>query len=134
MWGQTDIIDPSNSWNMETAVSAGSYSPGGCKNRYKDELVLEVDASNGTTKEYCFVDITNLSNNFHLYQLEWTPTYMSYKIDNIEKARFTTYVAQQPIPINLAMCIGKCGVTWTYDLNPVDLPFDFQIDYVRVYQ
>lgn len=75
------------------------------------------------------------STGYHLYGVEWTPTYVRWLIDGVERYRVTTGVPKQPMWITLSLCVNNCAGGWS---GPVDsstvLPNRMYVDYVRVYQ
>jgi hypothetical protein len=82
----------------------------------------------------------NLSNDYHIYAVEWTPDFVRFLFDGTE----TLKVASSQAPItNTDMCliIGLCAKTNTGDQNDcwptTEAPSgnaSLYVDYVRVYQ
>jgi beta-glucanase (GH16 family) len=77
---------------------------------------------NGTT--------TDVSQNWHVYRLEWSPSVLVFKIDGVATTTFTTnipYRAQCPI-ISTEFENGSGGVP-----DPAKFPQTIQVDYVRAW-
>ena len=93
----------------------------------------------GNTR-YCLKTIPGANSAFHTYSLEWTPSYMSYLIDGTEYCHvnndYTGYLSwpydqQFYLILNLAV-----GGSWGgyKGVDTTSMPWQFQIDYVRLYQ
>ena len=86
--------------------------------------------------------------NYHIYSVDWTPTYMSFQVDGEEYYRAENWYSQSddqpakyafPAPFDQDFYIVfNMAVGGTYDgnLNPDNsvLPAEMKVDYVRVYQ
>lgn len=76
----------------------------------------------------------SLSNAFHVYAVEWRPTYIRWLFDGVEKQRFTssTQISDRPhyIICNLTVT-GATGWGGPPDGNTV-FPQSFLVDYIRV--
>ncbi|MBI1368446.1 MAG: family 16 glycosylhydrolase [Planctomycetes bacterium] len=74
----------------------------------------------------------DFSADFHTIAVEWTPTYIAWFIDGVERQRSTRSIPDTPMFILLNLAVGG---DWP---GPPDantkFPSDFQIDYVRVYE
>jgi beta-glucanase (GH16 family) len=73
--------------------------------------------------------IPGISNGFHLFALEWTPTEYIVYVDGVEKARTSTALSHRPEFLVLSMEINGYGgdhLKGTY-------PDYFEVDYVKVY-
>jgi beta-glucanase (GH16 family) len=75
------------------------------------------------------------SSGYHTYGMEWTPKYVKWIIDGVERFNITTGVPKEPMWITLSLCADNCAGGWS---GPVDsttiLPNKMYVDYVRVYQ
>jgi beta-glucanase (GH16 family) len=72
----------------------------------------------------------NLMQGFHTYSLLWSPTQYVFYIDGKETWRTTAGgVCQVPLYIKLSDEVGD----WAGDIKKVNLPDEFLVDYVRVY-
>ncbi|QIS09473.1 glycoside hydrolase family 16 protein [Nocardia arthritidis] len=93
----------------------------------------------GLTDSYRLPDGQRLSDDFHTYAVEWTPTHIDWLIDDtryysIDKADFRegqTWVFDHPFHLLLNLAVGG---TWP---GPPDaatvFPANLLVDYVRVY-
>ncbi|GAA4974397.1 family 16 glycosylhydrolase [Algibacter aquimarinus] len=91
----------------------------------------------GATKNYVSQEISDVSNNFHIYSVIWSPNQMTFLVDNkifyiynppIKDASTWPFDKDQYILLNVAMG----GVAGTID--PGFTQSAMQIDYVRVFQ
>ena len=74
--------------------------------------------------------VPNLMQGFHDYSLLWTPTEYVFYIDGKETWRTKAGgVCQVPLYIKLSDEVGD----WAGDIKKVQLPDEFLVDYVRVY-
>ena len=106
---------------------------------------------------YTFKNPANLSNEYHTYGLEWTPTEMKTYVDDQlvvtfsltgDKGAFKNWLGQSSFPetdmfqdwlriIINNECFTEGSATKPSDgyvVNGSELPFDYNIDYVRLYQ
>ena len=84
------------------------------------------------------VDLSDVSENFHVYGLEWTPDNLKFYVDDIQYFTYLPdnktlknwpFINDQYILLNIAMG-GNLG-------GEIDLKFtqdQMEVDYVRVYQ
>jgi beta-glucanase (GH16 family) len=78
-------------------------------------------------------------NGFHVYAMEWFPDrldfffddekYFSYNIEEAGSGEENPFRNPQYLILNLAL-----GGTWGREIDDANLPQQFQIDYVRIYQ
>lgn len=84
------------------------------------------------------VDVSDVTENFHIYSLEWTPERLTFMVDH--KAYFTyaptdktadnwPYSEDQYLLLNIAMG-GNLGG----EIDPQFIQDQMEIDYVRIYQ
>ncbi|MBI1325996.1 family 16 glycosylhydrolase [bacterium] len=74
--------------------------------------------------------VPELSNDFHVYALLWTPSAYIFYVDGIEVGRTTTAVSQVPEYIVLSLLSSA----WERPRLPLrNLPESMTVDYVRVY-
>lgn len=74
--------------------------------------------------------IPELSNDFHVYALLWTPAAYVFYVDGMEVGRITTAVSQVPEYIVLSLLSSG----WERSRLPLrNLPESMTVDYVRVY-
>ena len=104
------------------------------------------DGASGSSMEW--TDDPLAITNYHIYSVDWTPTYMSFQVDGEEYYRAENWYSQSddqptkyafPAPFDQDFyIIFNMAVGGTYDgnLNPDDsvLPAEMKVDYVRVYQ
>lgn len=71
-----------------------------------------------------------ITNGFHTYALQWTPTNYTFYVDSKEVWQTTVGgVSQAPEYLKLSEEIGD----WGGDIRAAKLPDYFEVDYVRVY-
>lgn len=93
----------------------------------------------GNTR-FCSTTIPTANSAFHTYSVEWSPSYMAYLIDGAEYCRvnndYTGYLSwpyDQPYFLVMNLAVG--GSWGGYKgVDPASMPWNFQIDYVRLYQ
>lgn len=78
--------------------------------------------------------VANSTSEFHVYSLDWTPTYIKFLVDDIEFYHLNLnsslpFSADQFLILNIAMG-GNLGGT----IDPNFVSSTMEIDYVRVYQ
>ena len=97
---------------------------------------------------YVWEDDALAITNYHIYSVDWTPTYMSFQVDGVEYYRTENWYSQDdgnpqkfafPAPFDQEFYIVlNMAVGGTYDgnLNPSSsaLPAEMKVDYVRVYE
>ncbi|MBI9067521.1 MAG: family 16 glycosylhydrolase [Salinivirgaceae bacterium] len=84
----------------------------------------DMKSVNKTTEK---INGSNLSKDFYIYTLDWTPEKLSWKINGFE-----VYSATQGIPDEPLYMILSAGVN--QKATPNDLPSAFEIDWVRCYE
>lgn len=98
------------------------------------QSALHTPSSSGSTVNLGGVVATDVSDIFHIYALEWTPTEMQFSIDgsvyytyapNPQNSSNWPYTADQYILLNIAM-VGS--------IDPGFTESPMVLDYVRVYQ
>ena len=85
--------------------------------------------------------VSNASTEFHVYSLEWTPTYIKGFADGKEYFKFSNDNQNNKAtwPFNAPFYL-KLNLAWGGDwggaqgIDPAALPATYEIDYVRVYQ
>lgn len=122
-------------WRLDT--SSGNYHT-----QYNGNHAL-----GQTSSTYTFSDTANLSNEYHIYGFEWTPEKMVMSIDGVEYMTYDlTYDFDQrdgmgdfdaplfPIFNNFIYVSDLAETTNQNSVNNRDLPFEYFIDYIRLYQ
>ncbi len=74
----------------------------------------------------------DLSQAFHTYALDWSPTALVWYIDGVERFRWTGTTPSQPMYPLLTLAVGG---DWPGSPNGTTaFPADFVIDYLRIYK
>ena len=86
---------------------------------------------------------TDLSDSFHIYRMEWTPTYISTYIDGIwiwtiditNPASFGGEEFHQPhfLLLNLAVGGNYTGITGESSNITATFPAEYRVDWIRIY-
>lgn len=100
-----------------------------------------------TSSVYEFSETENLSNEYHIYGFDWTPEKMVMSIDGVDYMTYDlTYDFDQrdgmgdfdaplfPIFNNFIYVSDLAETTAQNSVNNKDLPFEYFIDYIRLYQ
>lgn len=102
-----------------------------------------------TKKQYTFKNTTNLKNEYHTYGFKWTPEEMTVSVDGTEYMTFNMkngfngeneyneYLAQPFFFIftNYVMVPDYTDMnTNGKQVVPAEMPYEFFIDYIRLYQ
>lgn len=106
-------------------------------------------------RTYTFKNSSNLNNEYHLYALEWTPQYMAFFVDGVQYAKLPITQSydfgksalpgmdgfHEPFYIimnnELITNPGNYDSSWmksSWICQDSDLPINYVIDYVRLYQ
>ena len=91
--------------------------------------------SNSHRQDQGSITLNNPWEDFHIYTLEWDEFKIVISVDDTEVKSYDTFVmentfkVEQYILLNLAL-----GGAWGGKIDDDNLPQDYQIDYVRVYQ
>lgn len=132
---------------FETLASLDSVTPN-VHRWYRDGRHTNINAIQ-KSKSFIFFDTTNLSNEYHLYGFEWTPTEISMYVDDVKYWTLDTTKSFDDdsdtncyhLPMYLMLSGASAftsGSTWfPYDgaiLNNESLPLTQSIDWVRLYQ
>jgi beta-glucanase (GH16 family) len=79
----------------------------------------------------CSAHVTDVSQNFHLYQLDWSPGSLSFKVDGVVTCTIEKrYVPDSPMYVKINTFVGGFGGA----VRQSSLPWQTQVDYVRVTQ
>ena len=75
------------------------------------------------------------SKDYHIYGVEWTPIYVRWIIDGIERYRVTTGVPKEDMYIHASICartdIREC---WPETVIASEFPTSIYVDYIRMYK
>ena len=114
---------------------------------YTDGTWHQYQSYNGGSTPYSFLDYMDLSNEYHTYGFEWTPEkmimsvdgvdYMTYDLNNNFDGRddMEGFHKNLMIILNNFIYVPDLGSTnASNQVNNTDLPFEYFIDYIRLYQ
>ena len=73
----------------------------------------------------------NLSDDFHIYGLEWNEKEIRFYVDGVIVRSVANSAWHQPLTLNFD---GEIQPSWFGLPDPKDLPSTFEIDYVRTWQ
>lgn len=126
-------------FQAEWYVSNTTYLNGSCRSRNASETVANLGVNRGETDvgDYCMVNADNLYQDYHIWQMEWNSTTVIFRLDGIEKWRYSGYrVPQDDVFVTMALC-PQC-MNWSKYNNKTmllsNLPAEMYVDYVKVYQ
>lgn len=96
-------------------------------------------------KKWDFENTEALSTEYHTYGWEWTPEEMSMYVDGVKYTTFDITKSfddnedmsgcHDAMRINFNNYIMNVDLNWHRNLpNPEELPFEYYIDYIRLYQ
>lgn len=75
---------------------------------------------------------TDLTNNYHVYALEWEPNSIKWYVDGIKQYEVTDHVPNEPLYLRLSLSVGT---EWAGQPDTTsNTPQTFRIDWVKVYQ
>jgi beta-glucanase (GH16 family) len=98
------------------------------------QSALHTPSSSGATENYGGLYASDVSNNFHIYGMEWTPEEIRFTVDGsihyiyhpvVQNASTWPYDSEQYFLLNIAM---------SGSVDPAFTQSDMVIDYIRVYQ
>ena len=100
-----------------------------CGNTCVNQNVFWGPTPNNPTQTPCHADgLSDITTNFHIYTMIWSPGSLVFKIDGVNTCTLTQYVPDKPMFLILNTAVGGAGGA----VSNATLPQDFQIDYVRV--
>lgn len=130
--------------NCQPYAAGGSDGGGACQwpQPGSDEIdIAEILNSNLTSVNQqvhstssnagCTATTTNVSQNYHVYQLVWSPTSLVWKIDGTQTCRLTSNISSTPMFLILNVAMGGIGGG---SISNSTLPQSMSIDYVKVTQ
>jgi beta-glucanase (GH16 family) len=82
----------------------------------------------GGNNRGCSAFVTDVSQNWHTYQLVWKPGSLVWKIDGVTTCSLTSGIPSTPMFLIINTAVGGAGGS----VNPATLPQTMQVDYVRV--
>jgi len=90
-----------------------------------------------------YTSATDLNDSYHVYRMEWTPTYVSTYIDGIwiwtidlsDPQSFSGEEFHQPhfLILNLAVGGDYTGITGTSSSITATFPAEYRVDWIRIY-
>jgi beta-glucanase (GH16 family) len=86
--------------------------------------------SGGSGFQTCTPKTTDVSQNWHVYQLVWTTGALIWKIDGTQTCKFTSNIPSNPMFLLINTAMGGAGGA----VNNSTLPQTLQVDYVKVTQ
>lgn len=126
------------SMNIEDGVSASVVaSTNPCHKRDANVSITTLSGGHDPNipNAYCLIDTRNHWQDYHIWQMEWTPDNVIFRDNGVEKWRLPAgRIPQAELYISAALCLGKCDTNWSKDINTSQLPFEFLVDYIRVYR
>lgn len=88
----------------------------------------------GGVKNTAGQKVTGVSEDFHVYELEWTPEWMRFSVDGKEHYRYEPTIKNQdtwPYDANYYLILN---IALEPDLDPNFIESAMLVDYIRVYQ
>jgi beta-glucanase (GH16 family) len=71
---------------------------------------------------------------FHQYDIEWTPSGVSFFVDGTLLRTWTTNIALLKLPLNVLLTIWASGsASWAGALNASSAPTSAEVDWIKVY-
>ncbi len=123
-----------DSVNIETNISKDTYGP-----RIAGHLTTNYSIwSAAICNQYMLQDTPYDGNNFHEYEIEWTPVAVVFKKDGVEMKRYTKGIPTQALDLNAGIdCVGSngsacAGIQWM-DKTP-SYPMKMEIDWIQLEQ
>lgn len=76
----------------------------------------------------------NAETAFHQYDIEWTPSAVTTKIDGTVLRTWTKHIAQMNLPQNVLLTIwASSSASWAGALGPSSAPTSADVDWIKVY-
>jgi beta-glucanase (GH16 family) len=85
----------------------------------------------GSSNSGCTATTSDVSQNFHVYQMVWTASSLVWKIDGTTTCTLTQNIPSTPMFLIINTAVGGAGGT---SVNNSTLPQNLQVDYVKVTQ
>ncbi len=101
------------------------------------QSAMHTPSSSGDTKNHGSQYLEDVSSEFHVYQVYWTPEEIVFSVDGKQHYRYAPtnknketwpYDANQFLIVNVAM-----GGAW-FSIDPNFVESSMEIDYIRIYQ
>ena len=132
---EVDLIE---AWGTGPTVLNGYRAGSGSASIHQD-----TNGGGGKVSAWLSDAGTDLSAGFHVYEVEWAPTYLAVRVDGVEKVRATPtnapwafsgtdYAGNANMRVNLQ--VSKDAAYYGGPIASTALPLSMQIDYIRVLQ
>lgn len=124
-WNEIDIEHLGNSpasSQFNAMVYTGTYDPG-------------CSASVSPTQEPLVANLGfDAESDFHVYDVEWTPTSVKYYADGALLRTWTTNISLLVRPMNILLTIwASNAATWAGPIEADSVPTTAQLDWIKVY-
>lgn len=124
-WNEIDIEHlgkSSNSSQLNAQVFLGTPDP-------------NCTTSVAATQDPQIVDLGfNAETDFHLYDIEWTPSGVNYLIDGALLRTWTANIARLKLPATILLTIWASNASsWAGPLDSTSAPTSAEVDWIKVY-
>ena len=96
-----------------------------------DHTLVNEQIHSGVNQDQCLAHVSDVTQNWHTYQLVWAPGSLVWKIDGVTTCTKTAGIPSTPMFLIINTAVGGIG-GGTVDAST--LPQTHQVDYVRVYR
>jgi beta-glucanase (GH16 family) len=77
----------------------------------------------------------NAETDFHLYDIEWTPSGVKYYADGVLLRTWTEQIDLLKLPQNILLTIWMSSAAgWAGPVTGASVPSSSQVDWIRVYK
>ena len=83
----------------------------------------------GVNQDQCLPHVSDVTQNWHTYQLVWSPGSLVWKIDGVTTCTRTAGIPSPPMFLIIDTAVGGTGGG---TVDPSTLPKAHHVDYVRV--
>ena len=90
------------------------------------------------SEDHAYAENVSIGDEWHVYQMEWTPNYISYSVDGNEVRHLKSDDSAAVNFMHKAQALKMNFWTptfhaWGADFNPADMPWYLHFDYVEAY-
>jgi beta-glucanase (GH16 family) len=96
-----------------------------------DHTMVNEQIHSGSNQDRCLPHVSDVTQNWHTYQLVWSPGSLVWKIDGVTTCTRTAGIPSTPMFLIVNTAVGGIG-GGTVDAST--LPQAHQVDYVRIYK